>query len=79
MKTSIKIKDYSRSRYFSSLEELRVILEHDYLDRVVTLHLRASSGSLIPPSRLVVTPNGQVQEIYGTDLEWDGLALILKN
>lgn len=79
MKTNIKIKDYSRSRYFNSLEELKTILEYDYMDRVITLYLKASSGKLIPPCRLVITPEGYIQETCGNDLQWDRLALTLEH
>ncbi len=79
MKTNIKIKDYSRSRYFNSLEELKTILEYDYMDRVITLYLKAGSGKLIPPCRLVITPEGYIQETCGNDLQWDRLALTLEH
>ncbi|MDM1717376.1 hypothetical protein [Thiopseudomonas alkaliphila] len=76
MKKSIKIKDYARSIYFKSLEELKIILEHDYVGRVITVHLTAKSGKLMPPCRYVITDEG-VQELCGRDLKWDRLALAL--
>lgn len=74
MSKRIKINDHSRSRYFDSLYELKVILEHDYLERVVSLHLRDSNNKLLPYYHLEITSDGCVKELYGNNVSWELLS-----
>lgn len=75
---AIKLKDYSRSKYFNSLNELKVTLEHDYHGRHVAIHLKNKRG-MIQPFFVSITDSGEVVESYGNNrpVDWELLQQLL--
>lgn len=78
MPKSIKLKDYSRSVYFPTLNELKLTLQHDYLGRHVAIHLKSKRG-LTAPFFVSVKDDGEVVETYGSSrpVDWDLLEKVL--
>lgn len=78
MHKNIKLKDYSRSVYFQTLEELKVTLEHDYKGRHIAIHLTSPRG-MVAPYFVSVLPCGEVVETYGNNIpiNWELLEQVL--
>lgn len=79
MHKNIKLKDYSRSVYFQTLEELKITLEHDFKGRHVAIHLTSPRG-IVAPYFITVTSDGDVVETYGNNppVNWDLLEQVLQ-
>lgn len=71
IKTNIKIKDYSRSRYFNSILELETVLKHDYLGRHVAIHYRTKTN-FIQVVFVSVSDTGVITDSYkGDEINFD--------
>lgn len=70
-KTNIKIKDYSRSKYFDSILELKTILKHDYLGRHIAIHYRTKTN-FIQVIFVSVSESGVITDSYkGEEINFD--------
>lgn len=62
-KTNLKIKDYSRSKYFNTVFELQTVLQHDYTGRHVAIHYKTNSG-MISVIFVSVSDEGLITDSY---------------
>lgn len=73
-KTNLKIKDYSRSKYFNSVLELKTVLEHDYLGRHVAIHYKTLTG-FIQVLFVSVSDDGIITDSYkSNEIDFDEIA-----
>lgn len=70
-KTNIKIKDFSRSKYFNSVLELKTVLQLDYPGRHIAIHYVTKSG-MVAVVFVSVDENGCITDSYkGHEIDFE--------